>query len=235
MQVQVRNHIYISPIFVALGVLLIVFFPQHCASGQTTQATGRNKVVDSMIATVNGSLITYSDLLWQLTLEPQTVLENPDVVELKRALELVIQQRIIYQEAEKLPHIHATDKEVETAINELVKLFPSQADFQRRMQRTGLTSDKLRDIVSERVDTEKYLDFRFRNFALATPKDIEEYYRDVYVPRFRQRAPQQVVPSLEQVLAEIERTLIENKVASDLQKYLDDARERAEIVILNPL
>lgn len=134
-----------------------------------------------------------------------------------------------------MPHIHATEKEVEVAITELVKLFPSQAEFQRRMQRTGLTSDKLRDIVSERVDIEKYLDFRFRNFTVVTPKEIEEYYRDVYVPRFRQRSPQQIVPALDQARAEIEAALMESKIATSLQKYLDEARERAEIVILNPL
>ncbi|HKO61393.1 MAG TPA: hypothetical protein VJV03_09555, partial [Pyrinomonadaceae bacterium] len=47
-------------------------------NGQTPQRPGRPaNVVDSMLATVNGSLITYSDLLWQLTLEPGTSLDNP--------------------------------------------------------------------------------------------------------------------------------------------------------------
>jgi len=134
------------------------------ARGQAPQDTRRRgKVVDSMIATVNGGLIAYSDLLWQLTLEPATVLDNPGAEELKRALELIISQRIIHQDAEKLPHIHATDKEVDAALAEPAKLFPSQVEFRKRMERTGLTSDKLREIISERVDIEKYLDFRFRN------------------------------------------------------------------------
>lgn len=234
MQLSNEKHFFTSLIVVSIAALLIALLPVHCANGQTTQASGRVKVVDSMIATVNGSLITYSDLLWQLTLEPQTVLENPSPEELRRALELVIRQRIIHQEAEKLPHIHATDKQVEVAINELVKLFPSQAEFQQRMRRTGLTSEKLRDIISERVDIENYLDFRFRNFTVVSAKEIEEYYREVYVPQFRRRS-QQIVPSLDQVRAEIQRTLTEAKIESDLQKYLDEARERAEIVILNPL
>ena len=216
--------------------LASVIFPFHHANTQTPSASSpRGKVVDSMIATVDGSLITYSDLRWQLTLEPQTLLDDPSAADLRRALELVIRQRIIHREAERLPHIHATDQEVEVAINELVKLFPSQAEFQRRMQRTGLTSDKLRDIIAERVDIEKYLDFRFRSFTVVTPKEIDEYYRDVYVPRFRQRSPQQIVPALDKVRAEIQQTLTESKIESSLQKYLDDARERADIVILNPL
>lgn len=219
-----------------IAALLLMICPLHRAGGQTRQEMGgRGKVVDSMIATVDGGLITYSDLLWQLTLEPATVLDNPSTEELKRALELLISQRIIHQDAERMPHIHATEKEVDVALAELVRLFPSQAEFRKRMERTGLTSEKLRELISERVDIEKYLDFRFRSFTVVTPKEIEEYYRDVYVPRFRQRTPQQIVPTIDQVRAEIERTLEESKIATSLQKYLDDARERAEIVILNPL
>lgn len=202
---------------------------------QVRQQANGAKVIDYMVATVNGSLITYSDLLWQLTLQPNTVLDNPRRGDLQRALELLIEQRLVFQDAEKLPHIHAVDKEVETAIAELIRLFPSQAEFQQRMLRTGLTAERLREMVGERVEIEKYLDFRFRSFAVATPKEIEEYYRDAYVPQFRRRSPGAVVPKIEDVRLQIEKQLIENKVGADLQKYIDTARDRAEIAILKPL
>lgn len=223
----VMRIILLIGLFMAAGTVTTV-------CGQN-QGTARGAVVDKMVASVNGSLITYSDLVWQLTLEPATVLDNPGVEQLKRAQDLIIRQRIIHQDAERLPHINATDKEVEVAIAELVKLFPSQEEFRKRMQLTGLTAEKLREIISERVDIEKYLDFRFRSFTVVTPKEIEEYYRDVYVPRFRQRSQQQIVPALEQVSSDIERTLTESKIESSLQKYIDEALERAEIVVLSPL
>src|SRR5712691_5148613 len=80
-------------------------------------------------------LITYSDLLWQLALQPNTPLENPTSVDLNRALHLITDQRLILQEAEKLPSIAPTSEEVKIARDELVKLFPSQAEFQQRLQR----------------------------------------------------------------------------------------------------
>lgn len=202
---------------------------------QGQQQTTNAKVIDYMVASVNGSLITYSDLLWQLTLEPNTLLDNPKREDLQRALELVVDQRLVFEDAEKLPHIHAGDKEVEAAIAELIRMFPSQAEFQRRVLRTGLTAERLREIVGERVEIEKYLDFRFRSFAVATPKEIEDYYRDTYVPQFRRRSPGAVVPKIEDVRSQIEKQLIENKVGADLQKYIDTAREGAEIVILKAL
>lgn len=202
---------------------------------QTQQQATAGKVIDYMVATVNGSLITYSDLLWQLTLQPNTVLDNPRRENLQRALELLIEQRLVFQDAEKLPHIHATDQEIELAVTELIHLFPSQAEFQQRMVRTGLTAERLREIVGERVEIEKYLDFRFRSFTVVTLKEIDDYYRDSFVPQFRQRSPGAVVPKIETVRSQIEKQLIERRVGTDLQKYIDDTRERAEIVILRPL
>lgn len=202
---------------------------------QTQQQATAGKVIDYMVATVNGSLITYSDLLWQLTLQPNTVLDNPRRENLQRALELLIEQRLVFQDAEKLPHIHATDQEIELAVTELIHLFPSPAEFQQRMVRTGLTAERLREIVGERVEIEKYLDFRFRSFTVVTLKEIDDYYRDSFVPQFRQRSPGAVVPKIETVRSQIEKQLIERRVGTDLQKYIDDTRERAEIVILRPL
>ena len=202
---------------------------------QTQQQATAGKVIDYMVATVNGSLITYSDLRWQLTLQPNTVLDNPRREDLQHALELLIEQRLVFQDAEKLPHIHATDQEIELAVAELIHLFPSQAEFQQRMVRTGLTAERLREIVGERVEIEKYLDFRFRSFTVVTLKEIDDYYRDSFVSQFRQRSPGAVVPKIETVRSQIEKQLIERRVGTDLQKYIDDTRERAEIVILRPL
>jgi hypothetical protein len=202
------------------------------------------QVVDKMVATVNAGvlpecrqicLITYSDLLWQLALQPDTSLANPTSVELNRALHLLTDQRLILQEAEKLPSIAPTSEEVRIARDELVKAFPSPSEFKQRLQLVGLTGEKLDEILEQRVRIEKYLDFRFRNFVVITQKEIADYYKDVYVPRLRARAPGQIVPTLEGARAEIEKILTEAKIESDTDAFLDTARDRAEIVILNPV
>ena len=163
------------------------------------------EVVDKMVATVNADgatecagvcLITYSDLLWQLALQPDTPLDNPTSADLNRALRLVIDQRLILQEAEKLPSIAPTAEEIKTARDELVKNFASQAEFQQRLQRVGLTAEKLDEILDQRLRIEKYLDFRFRNFVVITQQEIADYYTTVYVPRLRARNPGQIVPTL---------------------------------------
>jgi hypothetical protein len=218
-----------------IRVLFLLTFLLLASSSQCLA----QEVVDKMVATVNAGarteLITYSDLLWQLALQPNTVLDNPSSAELNRALRLLIDQRLILQEAEKLPTIAPAQKEVSDARDELARNFPSQVEFQQRLQRVGMTSEKLDEIIELRLKMEKYLDFRFRNFVVISQKEIADYYRDVYVPRYQTRAPGRIVPSLEQARAEIEKTLMEAKIESDTDAFLDTARERAEIVMLNPV
>jgi hypothetical protein len=197
------------------------------------------RVVDKMVATINAGartdLITYSDLLWQLALEPNTPLDNPTSADLNRAMRLVIDQRLILQEAEKLPTLAPTAQEISDERDEYAKLFASPAEFQQRLLRVGLTSEKLNEILDQRERIEKYLDFRFRNFVVISQDEIASYYKDVYVPRLRARSPGQIVPTLDQAKADIEKILTEAKIESDTDAFLDTARERAEIVMLNPI
>ena len=223
-------------------LLALVLLPAH--SLLLTGAAPAQNMVDKMVATVNAGLlpecrqiclITYSDLLWQLALQPNTPLDNPRSDELNHALRLIIDQRLILQEAEKLPSIAPSADEVKSERDELVKAFASPSEFQQRLLLVGLTSEKLDEILEQRVKIEKYLDFRFRNFVVITQKEVADYYKDVYVPRLRSRAPGQIVPTLEEAHAEIEKMLTEAKIESDTDAFLDYSRERAEIVTLSPV
>ena len=169
-------------------------------------AARAQEVVDKMVATINGGeLITYTDLLWQLALQPDTNLESPRPEELQRALNRLIDQRLIAQEGGRLPTITPKEQDVRDAQNELLKRFPSQAAFQQRAARVGLTAEQFYEIVRQRVEIERYLDFRFRSFVVVTEKEIADYYRDTYVPRLRRQFPGRVPPTLEEASKQIER------------------------------
>jgi hypothetical protein len=199
-----------------------------------TPAAGGGEVVDRMVAVVNGGeLITYSDLLWQLALQPGVPLENPRREDLRRALELLIDQRLVIQEAHKLPHVHATEEELKKAEAELVARFPSLQEFQSRLERTGLTAAQLREIIHERIDMEKYLDFRFRSFTVVTPQEVEAYYREVFVPRRRRQSPGAIVPELKAVYDQMQAELIERKIGSETDAFLEGSRAAAQITFLD--
>lgn len=189
-----------------------------------------------MVAVINGrQLITYTDLLWQVALQPDVPLENPRDRDLRAALDRLIDQRLIAQEAEKLPTVEPTAEEVREELARLMNFFPSQSVFYERLNRVGLgrDSEQLREIVRSRVRIRKYLDFRFRSFTVVTPKEVEDYYRDVYVPRHRRERPGLIVPELEKVYEEIQSELVEAKIAADMDDFLEEARATADLIILD--
>jgi hypothetical protein len=204
-------------------------------------------VTDKMVASVtNGSratpdLITYSDLVWQLALEPgRPLAERPSSEDLNHSLRVLEDQLLILQEARKLP-IADTEKarqEFDDAVGqklkELTQAFGSRTKLEERMTHVGLTSDQLNAILRDRVTVEKYLDFRFRAFVLISPKEITDRYNQDYA---RLRNSGRIVPTLDQAHSRIEQELTEDKIAAEIDTFVDSLRDQpgTEIVIINPV
>lgn len=198
------------------------------------------KVVDKTVATVSDGvrteLITYSDLLWQLALQPGSSVTEPTSQDLNRALQTLINQRLFALEAERLPRTAPTDEEVSAEITKLLSYFPTTADFEKRLNQVGFTSvkdDNFESIIRQRIAIDKYLDFRFRSFIVITAEDEAKYYRDVFVPEFRAKNPGLLMPTLDEKRQEIRGILEEQRVASGIETFLDEAKRRAQIEILS--
>jgi len=203
--------------------------------------TTAQQIVDKTVATVGDGagvpeLITYSDLLWQLALEPNAPLNPPTSEDLNRTLQLLINQRLFALEAERVPRAAPTQAERDEQIKRVLEQFPSTAEFEERLRLVGFDSIKdanFERIMSQRVAIEKYLDFRFRSFVVITPEDEAKYYREVFTPDFRRRNPGLLLPPLDERRSQINHILTEEKVEGDIEEFLDDAKRRAEIIILS--
>jgi len=222
---------------------VVLLLTAHCslltAHGQT--------VTDKMVASVtNGAratpdLISYSDLAWQLALEPsRPLIDRPSSADLSHALRLMEDQLLILQEARKLPTADTDkarqefDDAVGQKLKELTQAFGSRTKLEERMTRVGLTSEQLNAILRDRVTVEKYLDFRFRAFVLISPKEITDRYNQEYA---RLRNSGRIVPTLDQVRSRIEQELTEEKIASEIDTFIDNLREQrgTEIVVISPV
>lgn len=218
---------------IALGAILMIAAPfQSSASAQ--------QMVDKIVATVNDGvkteLITYSDLRWQLALEPGVPLTAPPSEDLNRALKTLIDLRLFSLEAERIPRNAPNQDEIDKEIKETLAHFPSTADFEARLRAVGFESVKdanFERIMEQRVRIKIYLNFRFRSFIVITPEDEAKYYRDSYLPDFRRRYPGVVVPSLDEKRAQINEILTEQKVGASIEEFLDAAKRRSEIVVLS--
>lgn len=200
------------------------------------------QMVDKTVATVSDGvrteLITYSDLKWQLALQPNVPISPPSSEDLNRALRLLIDQRLFALEAERLPRDPATKAEVNAKISEILSHFRTTAEFERRLNLVGFKSisdPNFEQIIAQRIAIDKYLAFRFRSFIVITAEDEATYYRDFYVPEFRRKNPGVIVPTLQSKRAEIVEALTEERVARQIETFLDEAKRRSEIVILSPV
>jgi hypothetical protein len=198
------------------------------------------KLVDKTVARVSDGvrteLITYSDLMWQLALQPGVPLDQPRSEDLNPALQTLINQRIFALEAERVPRKAPTDKEIADEINDLLTHFPSAAAFEARLKQVGFDSIKdesFEHLIRQRLAIQKYIDFRFGSFVVIIPDEEARYYRDVFAPDFRRRSPGLLMPTLDEKRAEIRQILTRQKVLASIERYLDEAKRRVEIVVLS--
>jgi hypothetical protein len=198
------------------------------------------EVVDKTVATVSdgssdAELITYSDLLWQLALEPETPINPPTSEDLNRALQTLINLRLFALEAQRLPSAEPNEDEVKNEISRILDNFNPKSDFERRLRLVGfdtIEDDNFKKMMRQRVAIEKYIEFRFRSFVIITPDEEKRYYQDVFTPDHRRRYPGLLLPPFEEEQARINKILTEQKIEEEIEKFLDDAKRRAEIVVL---
>ncbi len=218
-------------VFSICALVVALWFAAATANGQV--------IVDRTIATVSDGarteLITRSDLLWQLALQPGVSLNPPREEDLRQALQIQINQRIFALEAQRLPRAAPTDKEIADKIADILKVFPSTAEFENRLKTVGFSSvkdDNFENIIDQRVAIEKYLDFRFRSFVVVTAEDEATYYRDKWVPEFRRLNPSAIVPTLEEARGRVNSAVIEERVAANIETFIEEAKRRVRIVII---
>jgi len=198
------------------------------------------EIVDKTVAVVSdGSrtpqLITYSDILWQLALQPGVPLDKPRSEDLNQARQTLINQRLFALEAERLPRAAPTAKEIADKIAETLSFFPTPTAFEARLKQVGFDSvkdDAFERLIAQRVAIEKYIDFRFASFVVVTSDEESKYYRDVFTPDFRRRSPGLLLPPLEEKRAEIRQTLTRQKIGTAIERFLDETKRRVQIEIL---
>jgi len=212
------------------------------ALGATAVSVSAQTVVDRTLATIRDpsgavELVTLSDVLWQIALQPETQLSKTGESDIENALELVINQRLFRLEARRLPQRPVSESEIRAEIDDVASFFDTPEELIRRIRSVGFSSiddEAFRALIEKRILIRRYTDFRFKSFVLVTEEDEEEFYKEIYVPDFRSRfGSDEPVPSLDSKRVAIRQVLIEEKISSEIEKFLDEARRSAEINYLS--
>lgn len=198
-----------------------------CAPQANAQQT-----VDQILTLVNDEVITRIDLLWSIAMDPKAPSPVGPVGSdlLGRKLDVMIDERLIAQEAARIPTSQITQDEIDKKRTDLIKGFRSEAEFRQRVGSVGLTPQKIDELLRQRILIDRFVDFRFRSFILVTEQEIRRYYEETLAPEVRKQG--QIPPPLDQVRDGIVPILKERKMEDEETRWLASARQRADIVQL---
>lgn len=196
------------------------------------------QMVDQILTLVNEDIITRTDLLWSLALDPKAPSPAGTVSSdvLRQKLDVMIDQRLIAQEARRVPGVQITPEEIAKKRTQLIAQFKSEADFRQRVEAVGMTPQRIDDLVRQMIYIERFIDFRFRSFVFATEQEIKTYYEERLVPEIRKQG--QIPPALDQavegktVRERITEIMKQEKINQEIDAWLNASRQRADIVHL---
>ena len=146
------------------------------------------KTVDRIVAQVNDEIVTLSELNRETAQARQELAAKYSGEELEQmvqkaeqqALEMLIQEKLLYQKAMELGFNADVDKKVSSMIQQFIKEnnFESTEDLERALEQAGRTLRDFREQYKRSIIINDLIyEFVDSRIALLTP-EVEKYYKD---------------------------------------------------------
>ncbi|MEE9542849.1 MAG: peptidyl-prolyl cis-trans isomerase [Thermodesulfobacteriota bacterium] len=147
-----------------------------------TEASG--EVVDRVVAVVNDSIITLSELKAAFAVsgkvtEGETIVLGKDKFTREAAsgiIDELIEQKLIKQGADRAG-IEVSEEDIEIAVEDVMaQNRVNMGEFLIALADSGLTLKEYRDQLKERIREIKFVNKHFRSKVIIEDEDMEEYY-----------------------------------------------------------
>jgi hypothetical protein len=220
-----------TPVLIFVLTILAAAHPAPSAaqSAPAPSAAASPQTIDGIAARIDTDVITDSEVReladFQMLVDGSSKSRDELIQELS-------DQWIVHGEAEAARFPYPSDKDINNAYAQLVKQFPSQAEFDKRCAQAGLTPDAVRRQLSEQLYLSRFLDFRFRPAAEISDADVQKYYDDEFVPELKAKG--EAIPPLAKVQQTIREVLVQRDITNRANQWLDDTRSRLQIDVLPP-
>ncbi len=134
-------------------------------------APSYGKVVDYIVAVVNGQPILYSELL--------EYARNNKIRDLRAARDSLIERKILLTEAEA-EGLTVSDKEIARALENFIKSsgFRSRKEFEKALEKEGLTLDDVKEKLKEQLIVAKLIGRNVKSKIHVTDIEIEKVCRE---------------------------------------------------------
>lgn len=186
----------------------------------------------AVVATVNGTKIYQPELDESISLLSQSAaaqganISDPATLEeiSTQALEVLISNTLMTAAAEK-EGIKVTDEDIQKQFDDLLTQFGTQEELSAKMAEVGLTEEKLRANISDRILAERYIEAVTDIETVAvTEEEIAEFVKTI-------TANGTELPPLEEIRPQIEAQLIGEKQQKIITELVEKLRADADVVI----
>lgn len=212
-----------------------------CPAASAQAGPSAPVIIDRVVAVVNNRPILSSDVEDEIRLsilEPETSGDKPDP---RSALQRLVSRSLIQQQIrrEEAQAAEPPPQQVQDRIQELRHQLPacvrancaSDAGWARFLAQHGLTASEVESYMRLRLEILNFIEDRFQQGIRIAPEEIEDYYNKTLLPQYPAGQPR---PTLDSVSHRIEEILLQQKVNTLFDTWLDNLRRQGDVEILDP-
>jgi hypothetical protein len=187
-------------------------------------------LLDDVIAIVNDRAILRSDIYLEARLAAARRLGaaaltgSPDPRDLAETLDRLIDELVVFHEADRLQVFPVTAGEIDAAVRDLRATIGTR-EYEQFMSSRQIDEASVRDIIERGLRVRRYLEGRFRLASRATPEEVKAWF-EAHPDDFAGKTIEEVRSTIED---QISRTRFDEKTAA----FTADVRRRAQVRILN--
>lgn len=190
------------------------------------------EIIDRIAVSVGNHVITLSDLKREIRVTAFLNGVKPDfsAAAMHGTASRMVEQRLIRDELENSRYPVPSPQEVEPELAAFKKKFyPQPGAYEKALAAYGITDRDVRDELLWQRTLLLFIEVRFRPGVQVTDQEIQDYFDKTVAPAARLAHPGQPV-SLEDYRDQIEQTITGQRVDQQMDRWLEQARSRTEIV-----
>jgi peptidyl-prolyl cis-trans isomerase SurA len=227
-----RDQSFRNPLFRLQNALLLILLVP------TNSKCAEPEVIDCIVAVVNQQIITLGDVeeeqkYRELGIASELGERDEAARQRQRSFEIIqqlIQQSLIRNQVLSSAGNDVTPEEVLEQLRYLEQKSGGQEQFAEKLRQRHIALDALKTRIGWQIRVLKFLESRFRQFAVILPKEVEEYYQQSFLPELALKSVSEV-PSLKETEELIREILIEEKVNQQIDEWLNSLTQSATIEI----
>ena len=186
----------------------------------------RAEIIDRVLAVVDNSIVTQSDVLAALRLGLEKPAPGGDPV--AAVLDHLVERRLTLIEVDRYAPPEPSAAEIDLRVQHVKLSFPSAAAMDAVLRETGLDEPQLRRRLRDDLRIQSYLQQRFGSVVQPSEEQVLDYYR-AHPDQFSRNG---VLRPFDETHDEVRQAVVAERRAALIRDWVTGLRRRANVNVL---